>query len=144
SMAVVGVLIAYALAAALPAAKIALGIALLYGVTNIISAVIAHVLVVRRYGDYGTREVVNTYIRIGWYSAISGAVGALVLWFMGGYTSGFAWDSIFSALISIAVVGSVMAVVYLLLLKAANVPELDDFIGGAAKRIPDLGRRLRR
>ncbi len=144
SIAVIGVIIAYLLAWVLPATKIALGIALLYGVTNILSAIIAHFLVVRRYGDYGTREVANTYIRIGWYSAISGAIGALVLWFMGGYTGGFAWESIFTALISIAVVGSVMAVAYLLLLKAANVPELDDFIGRAAKRVPDLGRRLRR
>ncbi|WP_372699572.1 murein biosynthesis integral membrane protein MurJ [Arthrobacter sp. JSM 101049] len=143
-IAVVGVVLAYGLAALLPATRIALGIALLFGVTNIVSAIIAHVLVVRRYGDYGTREVLDTYIRIGWLSVLSGAVGAVVLWVMGGFTDGFAWQSIFTALVTIAVVGSVMSVVFLLLLKATRVPELENFMGPVARRIPDVGRRLRR
>lgn len=144
AIAVIGVVLAYGLAAALPATKIALGIALLFGVTNIASAVLAHVLVVRRYGDYGIREVLDSYIRIGWFSVLSGAVGMAVLWAMGGFTNGFAWQSIMTALVTIAVVGSVMAVVFLLLLKAARVPELENFIGPLARRIPDLGKRLRR
>ncbi|GAA1366575.1 murein biosynthesis integral membrane protein MurJ [Arthrobacter rhombi] len=144
AIAVIGVVLAYGLAAALPATKIALGIALLFGVTNIASAVLAHVLVVRRYGDYGIREVLDSYIRIGWFSVLSGAAGMVVLWAMGGFTNGFAWQSIIAALVTIAVVGSVMAVVFLLLLKAARVPELQNFIGPLARRIPDLGKRLRR
>lgn len=143
AIAVIGVVLAYGLAAALPATKIALGIALLFGVTNIASAVLAHVLVVRRYGDYGIREVLDSYIRIGWFSVLSGAVGMVVLWAMGGFTNGFAWQSIITALVTIAVVGSVMSVVFLLLLKAARVPELQNFIGPLARRIPDLGKRLR-
>ncbi|WP_417235317.1 murein biosynthesis integral membrane protein MurJ [Arthrobacter sp.] len=144
AIAVVGVVLAYGMAAVLPPTKIALGIALLFGVTNIISAALAHVLVVRRYGDYGTREVVDTYIRIGWFSVVSGVVGTVVLWAMGGFTSGFAWQSILTALVTIAVVGSVMAIVFLLLLRAARVPELENFLGPLARRIPDLGKRLRR
>lgn len=142
-IAVVGVVLAYGLAAVLPPAKIALGIALLFGITNIVSAVLAHALVVRRYGDYGTRDVLDTYIRIGWFSVMSGIVGTGVLWSMGGFTNGFAWQSILTALVTIAVVGSVMAIVFLLLLRAARVPELENFLGPLARRIPDLGRRLR-
>lgn len=144
AIAVIGVAMAYGLAALLPATKIALGIALLFGLTNIASAVLAHVLVVRRYGDYGTREVLDSYIRIGWFSVVSGAAGTVVLWGMGGFTNGFAWQSIMAALVTIAVVGSIMAIVFLLLLKAARVPELENFMGPVARRIPDLGRRLRR
>jgi len=144
AIAVFGVVVAYLLASVLPATHIALGIALLFGVTNILSAIIAHVLVVRRYGDYGTGEVVDTYIRIGWFSVFSGGVGAAVLWLMGGYTNGFAWQSIGTALVTIAVVGAVMAIVYLLLLKAARVPELVDFIGPVSRRVPDLGRLVRK
>lgn len=143
-IAAVGVVLAYGLAALLPATQIALGIALLFGVTNIVSAIIAHVLVVRRYGDYGTREVLDTYIRIGWLSVLAGAVGAGVLWLMGGFSGGFAWESIISALVTIAVVGAAMSVVFLLLLKAAHLPELENFLGPVARRIPNVGRRLRR
>ncbi|MET1034264.1 MAG: murein biosynthesis integral membrane protein MurJ [Arthrobacter sp.] len=144
TIAVGGLAAAYTMAAFIPATRIAVGIALLYGVTNVLSAVLAHVLVVRRYGDYGTAGVADTYIRIGWFSALSGAVGAGVLWLMGGYDRGFAWDGIPNAILTIAVVGSVMLVVYLLLLRAARVPELDEFLGPLARRIPSLRPSRRR
>lgn len=144
TIAAVGLAAAYTMAAFLPATRIAVGIALLYGLTNVLSAVLAHVLVVRRYGDYGTSEVAGTYIRIGWMAAAAGAVGAAVLWLMGGYSDGYPWDGIPNAVVSIAVVGSVMLVVFLLLLRAARLPELEEFLGPLARRIPDLGRLSRR
>lgn len=146
SIAVIGLIVAFTMAAVVPPLHIAFAMALMYGLTNILSAIIAHFLVVRRYGDYGTASVVDTYIQIGWMAVISGIVGAGVLFLLGGYTHGFAWHSIFTAIISIIVVGLVMAFVFVVLLKRARVPELDEFLGPLARRIPNLarGKRVRR
>jgi len=137
----IGLVSAYTMAALIPATQIAIGMALLYGVTNVLSAVIAHVLVVRRYGDYGTAQVADTYVRVGWMALLAGAVGAVALWLMGGYTNGYAWSSLSSALVTIAVVGTVMLVAYLLLLRAARVSELEEFLGPLTRRIPALRKR---
>ncbi|MET0977952.1 MAG: murein biosynthesis protein MurJ, partial [Paeniglutamicibacter terrestris] len=124
----------------LPATEIARAVALIYGVSNVLSAVIAHFLVVRRYGDYGAKEVADSYIRIGVMATVSGLVGAGVLWLLGGYHWGFAWSSIGAAVISIAVVGAVMAVVYVVLLRMIRSEELDNFLGPIARKIPQLRR----
>ncbi|WP_420826525.1 murein biosynthesis integral membrane protein MurJ [Neomicrococcus lactis] len=142
-IAVIGLIVAFIMAFTVPPLQIAFAMALLYGVTNVLSAIIAHFLVVRRYGDYGVASVVDTYLRIGWIAVISGVVGAGVLYLLGGFTHGFAWDSILTAIVSIVVVGLVMAVVYIVLLKRSAVPELDEFLGPLARRIPNLARASR-
>ncbi|WP_281069192.1 murein biosynthesis integral membrane protein MurJ [Paeniglutamicibacter terrestris] len=134
------VVLAFAAVQLLPATEIARAVALIYGVSNVLSAVIAHFLVVRRYGDYGAKEVADTYIRIGVMATVSGLVGAGVLWLLGGYHWGFAWSSIGAAVISIAVVGAVMAVVYVVLLRMIRSEELDNFLGPIARKIPQLRR----
>ncbi|GAA1499010.1 murein biosynthesis integral membrane protein MurJ [Paeniglutamicibacter kerguelensis] len=139
-IAVLCVVLAFGAVRVLPATDIARAVALIYGVTNILSAVIAHFLIVRRYGDYGSAKVIDSYIRIGIMAALSGLVGAVVLWLMGGYSWGFAWSSIGGALVTIAVVGSVMALVYVVLLRFTRSEELDDFLGPLARRIPKLRR----
>ncbi|GAA2565050.1 putative peptidoglycan lipid II flippase [Neomicrococcus aestuarii] len=146
SIAVIGLIAAFIMAATVPPLHIAFAMALLFGITNILSAIIAHVLVVRRYGDYGVASVLDAYLRIGWIAVFSGVVGALVLFALGGFTFGFAWQSIFTAILSICIVGIVMAVVYVLLLKRSRVPELDEFLGPLARRIPNFasGKRSRR
>ena len=93
-IAVLCVVLAFGAVQVLPPTDIARAVALIYGVTNILSAVIAHFLIVRRYGDYGSAKVIDTYIRIGVMATLSGLVGAAVLWLMGGYSWGFAWSSI--------------------------------------------------
>jgi putative peptidoglycan lipid II flippase len=139
-IAVLCVVLAFGAVQVLPATEIARAVALIYGGTNVLSAVIAHVLVVRRYGDYGVAQVIDSYVRIGVMAALSGMAGAGVLWLLGGYSWGFAWSSIGSAIISIAVVGSVMAVVYIILLRLIRSEELDNFLGPLARRIPVLRR----
>ena len=84
--------------------------------------------------------MLDTYLRTGVAAVVSGVAGGLVLWLMGGYSGGFPWSSIVNALLSCAVVGTVMAVVYLLLLRAMRLPELTAFLGPLARRIPGLGR----
>ena len=59
---------------------------------------------------------------------------------VGGYQpDGFAMVSIFTAIVTIAVCGIVMALAYLLLLKALRVPELHDFLQPILSRLPGRG-----
>lgn len=139
-IAVLCVVLAFGAVQVLPPTDIARAVALIYGVTNILSAVIAHFLVVRRYGDYGSAKVIDSYIRIGVMATLSGVVGATVLWLMGGYSWGFAWSSIGGAIVTIVVVGSAMALVYIVLLRLTRSEELDNFLGPMARRIPKLRR----
>lgn len=111
-----------------------------FTVLHVAQFVAAHVLVRRRYGDYGSGQVLDTYLRTGVAAVVSGLAGGLVLWLMGGYSGGFPWSSIVNALVSCAVVGAVMAVVYLLVLRAMRLPELAAFLGPLARRIPGLAR----
>jgi hypothetical protein len=53
-------------------------------------------------------------------------------------------QSIGTELVNIAFFSPEIANVYLLLLKAARVPELVDFIGPVSRRVPDLGRLVRK
>jgi len=103
----------------------------------VFSALLAHYFTRRRLGDYGAGEVADTYIRLGYAALGAGAAGAAVLWLLGGYdTGGFALRSIFSAMASIAVVGTAMAAVYLLLLRALHVRELQDLLAPILRRLP--------
>ncbi|PQZ90336.1 murein biosynthesis integral membrane protein MurJ [Arthrobacter sp. MYb227] len=137
-IAVLGIGLSLSAVVLLPDSEIARAMALIYGVTNVLSAVIAHHLVVRRYGDYGSVKVIDAYIRIAFMATLSGLVGMAVLWFFGGYNWGFAMESIPGAIISISVVGSIMAVVYIVLLRLSRSEELDNFLGPLARRIPQL------
>lgn len=137
-IATLSVTLAYTAVQILPATEIAKAVALIYGSVNVLSAIIAHFLIVRRYGDYGSANVLDTYIRIGVMAALSGVAGTGVLWLMGGYSWGFAWSSIGGAIVTITVVGSVMALVYVVLLRLARSEELENFLGPLARRIPKM------
>ena len=71
------------------------------------------------------------------------AAGAVVVWLLGGYTGGFAWDSIGTALLTCAVAAVAMGPVYLVVLRAMRFPELDDALRPLVARVPALGRLLR-
>jgi putative peptidoglycan lipid II flippase len=132
--------IAYIGGLLIPTWTMAYLIVAVFTVLHVAQFVAAHLLVCRRYGDYGSGHVLDTYLRTGVAAVVSGVAGGLVLWLMGGYSGGFPWSSIVNALLSCAVVGTVMAVVYLLLLRAMRLPELTAFLGPLARRIPGLGR----
>ncbi|WP_255248291.1 murein biosynthesis integral membrane protein MurJ [Glutamicibacter sp. BW80] len=118
--------------------NIAAAIAFIYGITNVISAVITHYLIKRRYGDYGVTKVIDTYIRIGWMATLSAIIGCIPLALLGGFSFGFAYDSLFSAAVTICVVGLIMAISFVLLLHRTKVPELAGFLGPLLRRIPGL------
>lgn len=132
--------IAYVASVFMPMWSMAYLMVSVFTVLHIVQFVWMHVLVRRHYGDYGSGHVLDTYIRTGVAALTAGAAGALVLWLMGGYSGGFPWTSIITSLVSCAVVGVVMAVVYFLLLRTMRLPELTDFLGPLARRIPGLAR----
>jgi len=131
-----GLVLAFTAAAVVDPMHIAAAIAFIYGLTNVLSCIGTHFLVKRRYGGYDVNSVIDTYIRIGWMATLSGVVGSLVLWLLGGFSFGFAYSSLINAIISIILVAGTMGVVYIGLLHKTKVPELDSFLGPILRRIP--------
>jgi putative peptidoglycan lipid II flippase len=132
--------IAYVASTVMPSWSMAYLMVSVFTILHIAQFVAAHLLVRRVYGDYGSGEVLDAYVRTGIAAVVSGIAGGLVLWMLGGYSGGFPWTSIITALVSCAVVGVVMAVVYFLMLRAMRLPELAEFLGPLARRIPGLSR----
>jgi putative peptidoglycan lipid II flippase len=140
SFAAFGLVTAFIVSLTAPAQYLAPATAIIYAGSNIVQGVAAHYSIKRRFGDYEFPRVMGAYIRVGWLAVISGLVGAVVLWWLGGYDFGYAWSGYVPAVVSILLSGGVMGVVYLVLLRLANVSELADFLGPLARRIPG-GRR---
>ncbi|GAA4913820.1 murein biosynthesis integral membrane protein MurJ [Membranihabitans marinus] len=107
---------------------------------HLLQYVICHVLVVRRWGSFDMPGVLAAYTRSGFAAAAAGAVGAGALWLLGGYSFGFAWNSIITAIISCAVTGTVMAVVFVATLRAMRVREFSQFMEPLSRRVPALKR----
>ncbi|ROZ64236.1 virulence factor MviN [Kocuria soli] len=102
-------------------------IAACYAGQNILSTVIYHFLAVRRIGDYGLGEVLDTHVRSLGAAVVAAGLGTGVLWLMGGWSSdGWPWSNLFTALSTLAVLGIVTAVVYLIMLKMLGLKELPE------------------
>lgn len=142
-IAVVGLTTAYGLATVVPEQDIAYLVIGLFSALHILQYLICHLLVVRRWGGFDFASVLSAYLRSGACAALAGAAGAGTLWLLGGYSWGFAWESIFTAVVSCAVVGVVMALVYVLMLRALKVGEFTAAIAPLARRIPALSRLAR-
>lgn len=141
--AAVGLTVTHISAQILPSYHVPFVVVGMFSVLHMLQYVICHVLVVRRWGGFGFGTVLAAYSRSGAAAVVAGVAGATVLWLLGGYTWGFAWDSIGSALLSCAAVGLVMAAVFVVMLRSLKVREFDDFIQPLARRIPALGRLSR-
>ena len=115
----------------------------LFSFSHVVQYVIVHRWVVRRWGGFDFDSVISAYSRTGWAALVSGVAGAGVLWLFGGYTWGFAWQSIPTALLTCAVVGVVMGLVFVVMLRAMRVREFDDVVAPLARRIPALARLSR-
>ena len=132
------VLGAVVIARAFPPEQMVFAVAACYAVQNILATVIYHYALTRRIGDYGLARIVGSHARILAASLVAGAAGAVVLWLLGGYsTGGFPWHNQLSALLSIAVGGAAMALVYAVALKLFRVAE---FTGLLAPLKAKLGR----
>ncbi|WP_426997584.1 murein biosynthesis integral membrane protein MurJ [Pseudarthrobacter sp. N5] len=113
----------------LPFGQIIFAIALLYTGGNILSVVVSAVFLRRLLGHLDGPRIANSYIRMGYAALGSAVAGAAALWLLGSYSpDGFAWSSRPAALVTVAVVGPVMLMVYLFLLKIFHVTELRDLL----------------
>lgn len=99
-------------------------IAICYALQNILATVIYHVALTRRIGDYGLSRIVGSHARILAAALVAGVAGAGMLWWLGGYrTDGLPWHGQAWAIITLAVGGTAMAVVYAVALKVFRVQE---------------------
>ncbi|WP_255316476.1 murein biosynthesis integral membrane protein MurJ [Nesterenkonia sp. Act20] len=142
-IAVVGLTTAYGLANVVPEQDIAYLVIGLFSALHVLQYLIAHLLVVRRWGGFDFASVLSAYLRSGACAAVAGVGGAGTLWLLGGYSWGFAWESIITAVASCAVVGVVMALFYVLMLRWLRVDEFTAAIAPLARRIPALSRLAR-
>jgi putative peptidoglycan lipid II flippase len=123
----------------LPASMIGVGIAAVTTIAGIAQAVLAIALVRRRLGGMDGRLVMVRHLQYLGAALLSALPGGLLLWLLGGYSAGgFAQAGVGQALLSIAVTGTVMLLVYLGLLRLFRNPEL------SAALTPILNRVQRR
>lgn len=122
----------------LPAQWIAVGVASGTSIAGITHATVGVVLMRKQLGGSGGRGVARRYVTYFILSVVSGVGGVGVLLLLGGFSaSGYAQSGRFEAIVSMAVVGIVMTVIYATLLTLTRNPEF------AAMKEPVL-RRLRR
>ncbi|WP_028279309.1 lipid II flippase MurJ [Arthrobacter sp. H5] len=111
-------------------------LALSFSVGNIIAVCVSHLFLVRRIGPYGAGRIYDVHVRLTVAGMVAAAAGAGVLWLLGGYTAdGYAWQSVASAAVVLAVCGPLMVLVYLIMLKVLRVRELQDFLDPILRRL---------
>ncbi|HET7415431.1 MAG TPA: murein biosynthesis integral membrane protein MurJ [Arthrobacter sp.] len=135
-------------AAFFPPQWVIFALAASYTLGSMSGVVVSHQFLKRRLGNYDGGRIIDSHIRMTCAALGAGAAGVLVLWLFGGYDpDGFAWGagvgryvSILSAIAVLAVAGTVMGLVYLLLLKLFRVHELKEFLEPLLERV-GRGRR---
>jgi putative peptidoglycan lipid II flippase len=81
------------------------------------------------------RRIVSSLWRYVAAALVSAAAGVAVLFAFGGLTDGFAVSGFFAAIVSIAVVGIIMAAVYIGVLTLLRSPDLRDGLAPIANRL---------
>ena len=121
---------------ALPSAWVAFGIAVVITVAGTIQAILAVVLLRRRIGPLDGRRIFVAYGRSALALVLPVIVGLAVLWGLGGTSfDGFAFSSIFSAILSMALIGISMSIVYFAVLWMLRSPELRSFAAPLVARL---------
>jgi len=122
---VVGVLVA----ALLPTQWIAVGIAITMTFAGTVQSVVAAVILRRRLGSLDAGPIVRQGLWFFGAAVAAGAVGAVVVWTMGGFTpGGFAIATRIGGGVTLAVAGSSMALVYIAILAITRNPQLSSFL----------------
>lgn len=106
----------------------AFGIAVVITVAGTVQAILAVVLLRRRIGPLDGRRVFVAYGRSALALVLPVIVGVGLLWALGGTSfDGYAFSSVFSAILSMAIIGASMSVVYFAVLWMLRSPELRGF-----------------
>ncbi|RXZ71485.1 murein biosynthesis integral membrane protein MurJ [Agromyces albus] len=124
---------------ALPSSWVAFGIALVTTLAGSVQLAVAVVLLRRRIGPLDGRRIVITFARSLIALVIPVVAGVLLLVALGGtHSAGFALSSKFSAIVSMAIIGTVMTLLYFAGLWLLRSPE---FRGFAAPMFARVRRR---
>lgn len=117
------------LAGLLPHAWIIYGLALSYTISNVVAAIVSHFFLRARIGDYGGGRILRAHMRYLAAALVAGIAGELLLRVFGSSSNnGFMWSSIPASAIVLAVVGTVMAATYFVVLKQLRVAEVDALV----------------
>ena len=117
-------------------------LAFIYPVHNILILFISHQMVRRRLGYYGQRGIVSTYARTTLASLFAGGIASIALWLLGGYQlDGFAWASKLTAIITLAVCGTVMGLAYLAGIQIFRVKEANALLAPLTSKLERFARR---
>ena len=109
----------------LPSEWIGVGVAAVTSLAGSMQAVVAVVLVRRRLGGIDGRRIIMRHLQYLGLSLVSGAIGLALVVLLGGLDAGgFAQSGKVAAIVTIAVSGGTMAVIYLGLLALCRNPEL--------------------
>lgn len=112
-------------------------IAACYAAQNILSTVIYHFWAVKRIGDYGLGQVLETHVRALGAAIVAAGLGTGVLYLLGGWNpDGWVWSSLVTSLVTLVICGIVTAVLYMLLLKVFGLKELPELTRPLAARLP--------
>lgn len=123
-------------AALLPEEFIIYGLAASYTLTNVLGPIVSHFFLRAKLGNYGGGLIMRAHMRFLVAALVAGVVGELTLRLFGSSsTGGFMWSSIPAAAIALAVVGTVMAIVYIVILKQLRVAEVDALLNPLLSKV---------
>jgi putative peptidoglycan lipid II flippase len=123
------------IASTLPRDQIAVGIALSTTIANIITLVVAAILLRKRMHRLGLSSPATAYLTFVLAMLPAVVVGLLLDRLLGVFDGGFAVSGRFGAIVSIAVIGGVMAVFYGGVLWLLRSSDLSNFLGPVVRRL---------
>jgi len=128
------------LATLLPDPLIIYGLAASYTVGNVLGPVVTNIFLRAKLGNYGGGLILQSHMRFLLAALVAGGAGEVALAFFGGNdATGFMWHSISASAVTLAVVGTLMLAVYLIMLKVLHVRELSDVAGPLLSRVRSRG-----
>lgn len=120
----------------LPKDWLAVGVAFSTTIAGALQLLVALVLLRRKLGTIGIRSTAVSFARAMAALIVPAAAGVALVWWLGGFEEGgFAVSDRLSALLSMALVGAVMAVLYLGCLWLFRSPELRALAGPVLARL---------
>ncbi|MBN9605592.1 MAG: murein biosynthesis integral membrane protein MurJ [Actinomycetales bacterium] len=134
----------------LPTAWTTAGVSTAISVAGAVQAVLAALVLRRRFGGHGGRRVLTRFGIYALATVPAAAAGLGTTWLLGGFPPvagepvGFALSGKLPAILSTGVVGLVALAVYLGVLALARVPELRELGGAIARLLPARLRPARR
>lgn len=124
------------LASLLPQEFIIYGLAASYTISNVVGPIVSHLFLRAKLGDYGGGLIVRAHMRFLAAALAAGVVGELMLMLFGGSKiGGFMWSSIAASAVTLAVVGTIIAVVYIVILKRMRVHEVDALLNPLISKV---------